>query len=294
MLFSLSHRPTCLGFVYLALVFTFWSGLATSEPAKTISQSFASQCAGALSELSDQGPISFFKKNHWAVVDTKPTLGIESGKPNGELVNALTKGYDELFERAKAPLVRGRFPIAELECCPLRDNTMYKIEGLPEAQKAAISEWANEVLSIAKAATGENLQIKTVTLGRGFAAGGSDTPLIHRDGSGTYIHALTTLQGPATLVFPAGDALAEFNIIDFKPGMKELTLKKLRDRDENSENLVVSDAAVSAPLGETAIITGMGYSRSKPDRVSTMHSSPPGSQLDRLTLFVDIQPVSHP
>ncbi len=259
------------------------------------------RCKVGFGLMSGRTPEQFFAEKHWTLVDTRSLFG-KGNKPDPELVEALSKGYDGIFERAKAEAIKagvkpsavapGRFGINGLKSAPSNDDS-HRVSGLSPEVLAKIDAWANEVLRVARAATGEDLEIRSVALGKGFVAGGVD-PLVHVDNAGTYIHGLTTLQGPSTLLFPNDRKAAQHYITEENPETGQLTLRQIMDRE--GKNPVRSTDAIQAANGQTAIITGSDYVKGPegkekiPGRESTVHSSPFRPGMDRITLFIDLQP----
>jgi hypothetical protein len=260
------------------------------------------RCERAVAMMADQDPILFFRQKHWTIADTRKIFGNGEGIPR-DVVDALVKGYDGIYERAAedarragtkaAKLDTGRFAVDGLKSVPSKPDEPYRVRDLPPDVVQKIDAWAQEILRMAQQATDEELEIRSISLGRGWSAGG-ETPRVHVDNQGTYIHAVTTLKGPSTLLFPSDARTTDHYIVSEDPKTGQLTLRPPRNAD--SETPIPSDDATAARNGETAIITGTDYLSGPtrgpriPGRVGTVHSSPLKSDLDRITLFIDIQP----
>lgn len=241
-----------------------------------------------MARVRAHGAAAHFRAHQWTIADTSRMLSGADGKPDPSLIEALTRGYDQIWAKAGAKRIEaGRFPIEGLASWPYGKEN-HRVGGLPPEVLAKVDAWANEVLRQGREATGEDLVIGSVTLGKGFSVGGYEGPLIHTDATQTYLHGLTTLQGPSTLLFPTEQDLVGHLIIGHDPATGRLKVRSIEDRE--GANAFYIDAGVAAPLGQTVIISGVGYVKAGTNRQATRHASPPDAGMDRLTLFIDLQP----
>ena len=260
----------------------FWVALLSPVTAFAVTE----PCRlGKLSVSAVSNAVSSFNQKHWAIVDTSKVLK-QNGKPDRKLIEALRLGYDDIYQGNAIKPEAGRFLIANLPCSPNIDASPSRIRKLPPEQLAQVNAWALEMLRIAKEATGEDLVVANVSVGRGFSAGDQRGPVIHADDRSTYIHALTSLEGPQTLLFPDGQNIAQHIITDID-GAGVMTLKKIGTDDKAFQSAATP---VQPENGKTVMLTGWGFAYGRDGVLPTYHASPRNSGMDRLTLFVNIQP----
>jgi hypothetical protein len=153
-----------------------------------------------------------------------------------------------------------------------------------------IDQWANETLELAKNATGEDLVIDNISVGRGHRLGNDDGTLIHADTGGTYLHALVTLRGPTTVAFPNNPELGNHRLIwvDSKTG--KMRVRKMAPNSKEPPPTFTIETGGQTLLGETLVFGGADYAVAKTGRVAIQHASPPTSDLNRMTLFISFKP----
>jgi hypothetical protein len=226
-------------------------------------------------------PVDSLKKYHWTALP--PMQNMLDTSVQVDLVAAFNRYFSEYGKDPQA----ARLAIQGLNNVAQQPSEAAK--GLTPQTTEAIDRWAQECLRVAKEATGEDLEITSVSVGRGFKVGNGEGSLIHADTWGTYLHALITLEGPTTFVFPESPELAQHRLLSINEN-GTMTVRKVTSRDEDPAASFTIEKGGCVKPGETILFGGGDYINAKSDRQAVQHASPPSTDLNRLTLFISIGP----
>lgn len=234
-------------------------------------------------------PVATMKTEHWTA------LGEENSRiPVAKLMSpAVTKdlrdAFNKIFSDRGFKVSDGRAPLGGLQSWTPRNAI--NVAGLknPETIKA-VDAWVAEVLRVAREATGEDLVVENVTMGRGHIVGSAERgTLIHSDRGGTYLHALVTLEGPTTLLFPKSPALDGQRLLSVDDATGVATIHRAQEGNADGETFTTNNVFRALP-GETLLFGGADYASAKKGRTAEQHASPVDTDLNRLTLFVSFKP----
>lgn len=227
-------------------------------------------------------PVASLREKHWTV--SKAPEGLQSEG----VVKNLEQAFNRIFTKYGNQPSAARVLIGGLKGYKPRDTE--NIATVNEATARVINQWANETLELAKKATGEDLVIVNVSMGRGHRVGNDEGTLIHADTGGTYLHALVTLKGPTTVAFPSNSELGNHRLISVDSKTGEMKVRKIDRKSEVQPAVFTIETGGQTLPGETLVFGGADYAVAKPGRVAIQHASPPTSNLNRLTLFISLEP----
>ncbi len=270
-------------FIYLIVLNAiFTCGLSASEPCQRILERVTR--AGLLPIPVDA--VSSLKTHHWTLLPERKEL------LKSEVQEDLIQSFNRIFTDYDKEPYAARVLVGGLTTYQPTD-TVNVAKGLKPETIKAIDAWASDSLDTVRKATGENLEIANISIGRGHRVGSDDGTLIHADNRGTYLHGLVTLSGPTTVVFPHSPELANHRLLSVDPKTGVMKVQKNVPRGELKELPFEVSNGGDTHLGETLIFGGFDYSSAKEGRTAIQHASPPTSDLNRLTLFISFRPSTN-
>lgn len=269
---------------WLALIVCFHLTVCLMEA----SAGSGEDCQRILRNVSSKGlltlpkdPVESLKEKHWTAFKSP------AGLMEPSVLTDLETSFDRIFtDHGKDPYA-ARVLLGGLKS--YKPSSSVNIANVNESSAKLIDEWAKQTLGVAREATGEDLIIANISLGRGHRVGNDEGTLIHADNQGTYLHALVTLKGPTTVAFPENPELGDHRLISVDPQTGQMKVRKIDRHAEEPPQPFMIESGGQTKLGETIMFGGGDY-LVKPGRVAIQHASPPSSDLNRLTLFISFKP----
>lgn len=269
--------------VFVVAMVLAWGGVASGH----CSREYANLVGPTTLPLPED-PVVAMRDSHWTVIGSANSRVPEKALLDKNVKADLRRAFNQVFEDAGVPVKDARLLLGGLESWKPNESVNVARDLKPETV-AVVDAWARETLRIAREGTGEDLEIANIALGRGHKVGNDEGTLIHSDGNGTYLHALVTLEGPTTLVFPNKPELGGQRLTHVDDATGLATIQNMKGREFDGDPYVVSGVGRALP-GETLLFGGWDYKKAKPGREAVQHASPVDSDLNRLTLFISIRP----